>query len=719
MSKQIESQSVTKAENPKTTGILQRVRSGEQGEDLQEAESPFYESRFQANLAMIPVREVPNKTGLPDGLKAGVEALSGFSMDEVRVHYNSSKPAQLQALAYTQGREIHVGPGQERHLPHEAWHVVQQMQGRVEPTRQMKGVQINDDQGLEREADVMGNGVSYGEGLIAEKLTNSTRQSANNNDGKKPILQARFNPATINDKAHLRADGHWNTLIGNTINQGASILVDDESAQEKQSSVIRSRWKPAINVDPNAIGMEVIGNGQKGYIRSNKVQFNQGETFERILFQRIKWILQSMEERHDCLQGHLAKDNHVQHLMNNALFFNTWGNGNLDNFAAGFNSIQDRLERIQEGADHVRGSLIHWRSFLFPEHPDLVRIKKVNFLGSDLHEKGLGVLDVEFIKPLGGAAQWSSNAFVKVIIKPEDKTLEQNLLGDQVGSAANEINRIVGLNGQNALATIKMATDAHYGAMVQKVRGTRAKDIAPNDNARAFDHGFHEALVFAFLAGIDDLHGENVYWVDGKPYLIDADNVLIHHQMVKERAGARPQQGFTRWNQAQATQHIQDVTNMTNVSGSHIMQTMLNNPVKRGQIINILKRSIQGKKGRVVPIYSQQWGQLLMGYSGANGEMKQTVVESCARPTWMVLENEGQREQGPGLFGCTYKNEDDPFYSEEAEREQIRYDLDKGVIPFYMYNYSTGVVTHNGVQIYYGQTLKQAMTRLYDRFMGI
>jgi hypothetical protein len=59
-------------------------------------------------------------------------------------------------MAYAQGAEIHLGPGQERHLPHEAWHVVQQKQGRVKPTLQTKGVPINDDSGLEREADVMG-----------------------------------------------------------------------------------------------------------------------------------------------------------------------------------------------------------------------------------------------------------------------------------------------------------------------------------------------------------------------------------------------------------------------------------------------------------------------------------------------------------------------------------------------------------------------------------
>ncbi len=98
-----------------------------------------------------------NNTGLPDNLKTGIESLSGISMDGVKVHYNSSQPAQLNALAYAQGTDIHVAPGQEQHLPHEAWHVVQQAQGRVKPTMQMKqGVAVNDDPGLEHEADVMG-----------------------------------------------------------------------------------------------------------------------------------------------------------------------------------------------------------------------------------------------------------------------------------------------------------------------------------------------------------------------------------------------------------------------------------------------------------------------------------------------------------------------------------------------------------------------------------
>ena len=98
----------------------------------------------------------PNNTGMPDNLKSGIESLSGFSMDNVRVHYNSCKPATVQALAYTQGTDIHVAPGQEKHLPHEAWHVAQQMAGRVSPTTNINGMPVNDNAGLEHEADVMG-----------------------------------------------------------------------------------------------------------------------------------------------------------------------------------------------------------------------------------------------------------------------------------------------------------------------------------------------------------------------------------------------------------------------------------------------------------------------------------------------------------------------------------------------------------------------------------
>lgn len=92
-------------------------------------------------------------TGIPQDVKERMEKRSGFSFDDVRVHYNSPKPAAVRALAYTQGNQVYIGPGQERHLAHELGHVAQQKQGIVRPTGKVNGQAINDNEALEREAD--------------------------------------------------------------------------------------------------------------------------------------------------------------------------------------------------------------------------------------------------------------------------------------------------------------------------------------------------------------------------------------------------------------------------------------------------------------------------------------------------------------------------------------------------------------------------------------
>ncbi|BCQ34647.1 hypothetical protein ERHA55_22110 [Erwinia rhapontici] len=102
------------------------------------------------------VQRQANKTGLPDNLKSGMENISGMNLDHVRVHYNSAKPATVQAHAYAQGSNIHLASGQEKHLPHELGHVVQQAQGRVAATTSVAGMAVNDSPALEHEADMLG-----------------------------------------------------------------------------------------------------------------------------------------------------------------------------------------------------------------------------------------------------------------------------------------------------------------------------------------------------------------------------------------------------------------------------------------------------------------------------------------------------------------------------------------------------------------------------------
>jgi|GEM_PF-6241934 len=127
-----------------------------QKQDHQNAQEPVQAKGGAHRPSGISEGQQEQTTGLPDRLKTSIEALSGIAMDDVKVHYNSPKPAQMRALAYTQGTDIYLAPGQEQHLPHEVWHVVQQKQGRVRPTMQTKGVGVNDNSGLEKEATTMG-----------------------------------------------------------------------------------------------------------------------------------------------------------------------------------------------------------------------------------------------------------------------------------------------------------------------------------------------------------------------------------------------------------------------------------------------------------------------------------------------------------------------------------------------------------------------------------
>lgn len=167
-------------------------------------------ARLREQAAVVQRAPRRNHTGLPDQLKAGIEALSGIGMDHVRVHYGSSKPALLQAHAYAQGSEIHLGAGQERHLPHEAWHLVQQAQGRVGQTmRTADGTAVNTEETLEREADRMG---------AAAQAVGSTETSPGN-AGRPPIAPAQLRTVAGSPVQKKLLDGKGNDMDEGSIGE--------------------------------------------------------------------------------------------------------------------------------------------------------------------------------------------------------------------------------------------------------------------------------------------------------------------------------------------------------------------------------------------------------------------------------------------------------------------------------------------------------------------
>lgn len=112
----------------------------------------------------VTQRKAENQTGIPDDVKQRMENSFGTDFSSVRVHPDSSKAPDVGALAFTQGTDIHFAPGQfkpdtssgQQLLGHELTHVIQQAEGRVQPTTEIAGMSVNDDVSLEHEADVLG-----------------------------------------------------------------------------------------------------------------------------------------------------------------------------------------------------------------------------------------------------------------------------------------------------------------------------------------------------------------------------------------------------------------------------------------------------------------------------------------------------------------------------------------------------------------------------------
>ncbi len=265
---------------------------------------------------MVTSTPLSNQKGLPNNLKTGIENLSGFSMDDVKVHYNSNKPAQLQAHAYAQGTDIHLAPNQEKHLPHEAWHVVQQKQGRVKPTKQLKSkVSINDDAGLEKEADVMG-----------EKAMNTTIQNQIPLQYKSihtPLIQQKTKKdvttyfeklknaptSTLNLYTHVYSDGlgdaaligHlYNTIEENKIHYGITNL-------NTFLAVERLTTEEELNAYEN-IGMDITKfREENDFINEKDTGYkNLVSSLSKATSNHIVWSVTSDSEQRDHAGGRKA-----------------------------------------------------------------------------------------------------------------------------------------------------------------------------------------------------------------------------------------------------------------------------------------------------------------------------------------------------------------------------------------------------------------------------
>ncbi|MBD2847253.1 DUF4157 domain-containing protein [Paenibacillus sp. IB182496] len=212
----------------------------------------------QAMAGMLQRRE-ENRTGLPDHLKANMEQLGGVDLSDVRVNTNSSRPREVDALAYAQGNQIHIAPGQEQHLPHEAWHIVQQKQGRVRPTSTLAGGQaLNDDPGLEREADRMGDQANRAD--VASGIQQQVSAAPLRGAGKLPIQRILTRAESVaGDLMHRERD---NMFSPDMLDEYKNILRHRYPTKEDKEADLVDSIQSDRFVDYNQLSTDTLKNAR-------------------------------------------------------------------------------------------------------------------------------------------------------------------------------------------------------------------------------------------------------------------------------------------------------------------------------------------------------------------------------------------------------------------------------------------------------------------------
>ena len=131
-------------------------------------------------------------TKMPENIQGKMEQSLGADFSQVSIHKDSGKAEQMGALAYTQGDDVHFAKGQynpstskgQELLGHELTHVTQQKAGRVKATSQKKGVGVNEDTSLEKEADLKGRKAANSKGETTQPVQAKSPATKQNSSGK-------------------------------------------------------------------------------------------------------------------------------------------------------------------------------------------------------------------------------------------------------------------------------------------------------------------------------------------------------------------------------------------------------------------------------------------------------------------------------------------------------------------------------------------------------
>ena len=178
--------------------------------------APFFQAEGGENSFFSPASDpttVQRKRNenLPDELQSNMEQSLGHDFSDVQIQKNSQEASDMNARAFTKGDSVHFAPGEydphseqgKNLIGHEFTHVAQQRSGAVQPTRIMrKGLHLNDDRGLEHEADHFGRKAAKGD--VVSKYQSTGLGMRNN----MRVAQAK---SDVVQRAENTFGGTWDT----------------------------------------------------------------------------------------------------------------------------------------------------------------------------------------------------------------------------------------------------------------------------------------------------------------------------------------------------------------------------------------------------------------------------------------------------------------------------------------------------------------------------
>ena len=205
-----------------------------------------------------------NGNGLPPAVQQKMESSFNTGFSDIKIHQNSQSAKDIGAQAYTQGNDVHFAQGKydpqsqsgQELIGHELTHVVQQRAGNVKANTQAKGVPVNNEAHLEREADVMGAKAARGKA--------TQMKVANGTSSKAPIQKK---DVTV-DSFREALDLSWFSKEGKTLKNIQQRIKDYE---KKKTAYFKDAKKASKTLVSSAIKTnDIIVNLSKGSIENVK-----------------------------------------------------------------------------------------------------------------------------------------------------------------------------------------------------------------------------------------------------------------------------------------------------------------------------------------------------------------------------------------------------------------------------------------------------------------